>query len=49
METKKLKLSPTISPLYQYIRDYSGDTATSGAGDGGRTRDILLGKQALYH
>lgn len=27
-------LDCTISPLYQYIRDFSGDTAPSGAGDG---------------
>jgi len=26
-------LDCTISPLYQYIRDFSGGTAPSGAGD----------------
>ena len=37
-------LDCTISPLYQYIRDFSGDTAPSGAGYQNRTGGSTLGR-----
>ena len=41
-------LNPEISPIFQYIREFDGTAIPSGAGNGIRTRDLLLGKQALY-
>ena len=41
-------LRPKISPLYQAIHHFSGKGILSGAGDGTRTRDIFLGKEAFY-
>ncbi|TSC90392.1 MAG: site-specific recombinase [Microgenomates group bacterium Gr01-1014_5] len=38
-----------ISPLYQYIRDFSEHHVPSGAGNGIRTRDLLVGNETLYH
>ncbi|GEM_PF-5298565 len=31
-----------ISPLYQYIRDFSGDTVPSGAGDANYFELVLI-------
>ena len=39
--------SPMISPLYQYIRHFSGDTAPSGAGDANYFAPML--DQILIH
>ena len=38
-----------ISPLYQYIRTFDEHSAPFGAGDGNRTHELFLGKEALYH
>ena len=40
-------LNPDISPLYQYIQNFSGPSVPSGARNGIRTRDLLLGKETL--
>lgn len=42
-------LNPSISPIYQAIRDFGTHGVPSGAGDETWTRDLLLGKQTLYH
>ncbi len=42
-------LDYSISPIYQAIRTFKDEAVPSGAGDGTRTRDNLLGKQVLYH
>lgn len=42
-------LNHSISPIYQAISTFKGSAIPFGAGDGGRTRDLLLGKQTLYH
>lgn len=41
-------LNPEISPLYQYIQNFSGTAVRSGAGEGIRTLDLLLGKETFY-
>ncbi len=41
-------LRPTISPSYQAIRDFGTYDAPSGAGDGMRARDLLVGNEAFY-
>ena len=41
-------LNYTISPLYQAIRTFSGDTAPSGAGEGDRTPYVHFGKVTFY-
>ncbi len=42
-------LNYMISPLYKSILDLSSFSAPFGAGDETRTRDLLLGKETLYH
>lgn len=42
------RLNSTISPLYQYIQNFSEQTAPLGAGDGNRTHCLLLGKETFY-
>lgn len=42
-------LNPQISPIYQYIKHFDRLSAPSGAGDGNRTRGLLLGKETFYH
>ena len=41
-------LNYTISPLYQTIRTFSGNTAPSGAGEGDRTPYVHFGKVTFY-
>jgi site-specific DNA recombinase len=45
----KGRLNHEISPIYKYIQTINSETIPSGAGNGARTRDLLLGKQTLYH
>ncbi len=41
-------LNPSISPLYQYIRDFSEYNTPSGAGEGDRTPYVHFGKVTFY-
>lgn len=41
-------LNPSISPLYQYIRDFSEHSAPLGAGEGDRTPYVHFGKVTFY-
>lgn len=42
-------LNHEISPIYQAIQHFDRGAIPSGAGDGARTRDLLLGKETPYH
>jgi hypothetical protein len=42
-------LDPKISPLYQYIRDFSQQTVPSGAGDANYSELFCLADYAVIH
>ena len=47
MNTKNKEVSSRLTSLFNYL--LNSFFVNYGAGDGTRTRDIFLGKEAFYH